>query len=572
MNAGVSRWEAVSDGTGRYAGRALQVVPLGGLLRLRCVWRTSRWGVVERWYVPPPMPLSARALAAPLFVVLALVLSACGGSGGDPSADPAAVVPPGTAVYIEARFKLDDDQKELAKKLSGEEDPGAAFKRWFEKEAAEENPGFKFSEDVDPWLGERGAIFVPKVAVGGDSTVGAIMSTKDADEAEKALERTLREGDAGGEKPRVTTRKHRDVEYFVDTSDDDAAGVIEDYAVVGNDAALKAVIDQAAGDADPLADTSEYKKARDSVGGDGAAFVYVRLSQLFSALGPQGAAARQAFGGLGETFAVGLDGDESKIELDSAALGAEGAAAGAGPGEVLPTLPSSAWLAAGVADLGERLQETIDQFTQLGALGGQDPEKLLDQIEAQLGIDPRRDVAAWMGDVGLFVFGDKPQEAGGGLVAQAKDADAARRALPRLARFAATFAGARVRELSRGGVDTGVTLTSPQLPIPIHMALTDDDRFILAVTDGALAQTLRETDPLGESQPFKDAGASLGEGFQQQMFMNFAPIAELLEASGSASDPEAAKLQEALAKLSTAAAGAKREGDVARGRLVVGVK
>jgi Protein of unknown function (DUF3352) len=519
------------------------------------------------------MPLSSRllrSLPAPFLVASAFALAACGGSGGDPAADPAAIVPPGTVVYMEANLKPGDEVKELAKKLSGEEDPGGAFKRWFEEQAAEDNPDFKFADDVDPWLGERAALFVPRVSA-GDNAVGAIFATKDADEAEKAIERTLREGDEG-ERPRVTKRTHRDVEYFVDTSDDDAGGIVDDYAVVGNELALKAVIEQASGDADPLSDTSEYKKARDSISADGVGFVYVRISQLFSGLGPRGAVARQGFQGLGETLAIGLDGEESKIEAEWAALAVSGEGGPRGPGEVLASLPSSAWLAAGAADVGAEIEQRIEQLTSLGGLTGQDPEQLLEQIEARLGIDLRRDLTSWLGDVGFFVFGDKPAELGGGMVAQSTDPDATRRAMPRIVRFLRGVARVSARPLSRGGVDTGVTLRAPGLPLPIHMALSDDDRFIVAVTDGALAQALQETDPLGESQAFKDAGGSLGEGLQPQVFMNFEPLAALVEASGVASSPGLAKLQQALEKLTTLAAGAKREGDVTRGRLVVRVK
>src|SRR3712207_7418858 len=41
--------------------------------------------------------------------ISALALSACGGSGGDPAADPAAIVPPGSAVYIEANLKRSEE-------------------------------------------------------------------------------------------------------------------------------------------------------------------------------------------------------------------------------------------------------------------------------------------------------------------------------------------------------------------------------------------------------------------------------------------------------------------------------
>ncbi|HEX8207160.1 MAG TPA: DUF3352 domain-containing protein [Solirubrobacteraceae bacterium] len=512
-----------------------------------------------------------RRFCAPLLAASALVFAACGGSGGDPSADPSAVVPAGSPFYVEVNLKPGDDVKELAKKLSGEEDPGKAFKSWFEKEVADENPGFKFSEDVDPWLGEKVGVFAPRVSAGGDNAVGAIFSTKDADKAEEKLEEIIKQGE-GGEKPRVTTRKHEDTEYFVDTTDGDAAAIVDDYAVAGNEAAIKSVIDQASGDADALSDTSEYKKARDSVEADGLGFVYVRLSQLFSGLGPQGAALRQGLGGLGETLAVGFDADESKMQAETASLGVKGEATTTDPGKVLAELPASSWLALGVADVGGQIEKAIAQFSQLGALGGTDPEKLLDQIEQQLGLDPRRDLASWMGDVGIFVFGDTLAEAGGGLIATTKDAGAARRAIPRIARFLRQVANLRVQPLNRGGVDVGVTLRDPGVPVPIHMALTDDERFIVAVTDPGLAQALQDTDPLGESQAFKDAAGTLGDGIKPQAFLNFAQLATFAEGVGAGAQPAGQKFVNALKKLTTMAAGSKREGDILRGKFVVGVK
>ncbi len=520
------------------------------------------------------MSLSARLLrsAAGLLAAAAVtVLAACGGSGGDPSADPAALVPARAPVYVEANLKPGDDVEELAQKLSGEEDPGGAIKRAIEKEARENDKSFKYADDIEPWLGDRAAFFLVGLRTGGDSPVGLVMPTEDADKAKEFLERSLRRAGEDGEKPQVVERTHRDTKYLVDTSDDEGVAIIDDYAVFGSDAALKGAIDAREGES--LSESSEYDKARKSVEEDKVGFVYVRLSQLFSGLGPQGAAARQALSGLGETFAAGLDGDANAIKVDSTSLGVDGEAVGpGGPGKVFSQLPASSWAAAGVADFGGQLQRAIEQFTQLGALGGQDPEQLLDQLEAQLGIDPRRDLAAWMGDVGFFVFGDKPAELGGGLVATTKDAAATRRSIPRLATFLERVANVRSRPLNRGGVDTGVTLTAPQLPLPIHMALTDDDRFIVAVTDPALEQTLRTTDPLGENQAFKDAAGALGGGLEPTFFVDFEPIRSLVDATGAGDDKNVAQIRKGLDKLTTLVAGTKREGETARGRLVVGVR
>ena len=519
------------------------------------------------------MPLSPRLLrpaaAALAAAATVSVLAACGGgSGGDPAADPAAVVPAGAAVYFETNLKPGEDVEELAKKLSGEDDPGGAIKRAIEKEARETDKDFKFSEDVDPWLGERLGVFVPRVQA-GDSPAAIIAPTEDADKAKEFLEAELRSPGEDGEKPQVVERTHRDTKYLVDTTDDEGVAIVDDYAVFGSDAAIKGALDASEGES--LAESSEYEKARDAVESDQVGFVYLRLSQIFSSLGPQGAAARQVFKGFGDTIAVGLNGDPSTITVESAALGVSEGGGPAGPGEVLPQLPANAWVAAGVADVGARITQAIEQFSQLGALGGQDPEQLLDQLEAQLGIDPRRDLAAWMGDVGFFAFGDTPAEIGGGMVATVKDAGAARKALPRITRFLRQVADVRTQPLSQGGVDSGVTLSSPQLPLPVHLALTDDDRFVVAVTDAALEEALDASEPLGESAAFKEAAGKL-EGLEPSLFLDFAPLVELLDATGQGSDPTVARLRKGLERLTTLIAGAKLEGDASRGRVIVGVK
>jgi hypothetical protein len=509
----------------------------------------------------------AAALAAAASIP---VLSACGGSGADPAADPAAIVPARTAIYVEANFKPGDDVTELARKLSGEQDPGQALRRLIEREAREDDPDFRYSEDVEPWIGERAAVFVPRITTGEENPAGAVLPTKDADKAEEALENDLREGEEGQDRPQVTERTHRDTKYLFDTANDQGFAILDDYAVIGSDAALKAAID--ARDGEALAESSEYRSARDAVEEDRVGFMYVRLSQVFSGLGPQGAALREALSGLGETIAVGLDGDASSIKLESASLGVSGEAGPTGAGEVLTELPASAWFAFGTSDLGGRIEDAIERFTSIGGLGGQDPRQLLDQLEAQLGIDPRRDLASWLGDVGVFAFGDTPNEFGAGLVATTKDAAAARRSIPRIVQFLARVGRLSARPLDRSGVDTGFTLRGAQLPLPLHVVLTDDDRFLVALTDAALAQSLQDTDALGESSAFRDAARRLGEGIEPTVFLNFAPLGGFLDAAGATRNPDAARVRRALDRLTTLAAGSRRDGETLRGRLVVGVK
>lgn len=521
------------------------------------------------------MPLSSRLLrpAAALCAAAVLPLAAgCGDSGGDAGGDPASIAPARAPIYAEATLKLSDDLKELAKKLTGEDDPGGEIKRLIEEQARKTMKDFDYSEDIEPWLGERAALFIPSITAGGDEPpVGLILATKDVDKAREWLEAELRRGDEGEAKPQVVERTHKGTKYLVDTTDNEGLVFIDDFAVFGDDSALKLAID--ARDGESLAENDEYGKARDAVEEDGTGFAYVRVSQIFSALGPQGDAFRDLFAGYGETFALGLDGDADSIDLESAALGVSGDSPYPGPGEIITQLPASTWGAYGTADFGKQVERFIEQFAGAAAQGiGQSPEELFGQLERELGFDVREELR-WIGDIGIFVFGDKLPELGGGLVAETTDAAATRRTVPRLRRLIEQSGEATVEDLDRGGVVEGFTVRSPELPVPIHFALSEDDRFIVAVTDGALAQTLKPTDKLGDSQAWKDATERLGDGMQTSFFVNFEPIPGLIEASGAGEDePEFDRFLNGLKQLTTLAAGGKRDGDVQRGRLVIGVK
>ena len=520
------------------------------------------------------MPLTTRLLrplVAPAAALSLALAAGCGGdSGGDPGADPAAIVPARAPVYAEGNLKPGDDIKELAKKLSGEEDPGGAIKRELEKSAREDDPDFRFSEDVEPWLGDRIGVFATELT-GDDPPLGIVAPTKDSDKARETLERELRAQDKDEPKPQVVERTHRDTKYLVDTAQDEGVAIIDDYAVFGADAAIKAAIDAREGEA--LAENADYDKAREAIEEDDVGFAYIRVEQLLSGLGPQGAVVSQALQGLGDTVAIGLDGDESNIIAESAALGVtapEGSNAGAG--EVLTELPDSAWAALGVSDLGGKIEQGLKQLSQLGGLSGQDPEAILKQLEDQLGINPRRDLADWIGDVGIFATGDSLDTISIGLVGQTKDADATRRSIAKIATLVERAASATSKPLKRAGVDTGVTLTGGEVDQPVHIALTDDERFIVVFNDDGLDAVLESEGKLGDSDAWKDATSRLGDGFEPAVFLDFAPIAALAKSAGASEEPDAARVIQVIEKLTTLSGGAKNEGDTQRGRVVVGVK
>src|SRR5688572_15375985 len=91
-------------------------------------------------------------------LAVAAIAAGCGGSGGDPDADPASIVPARAPVYLEATIDPEgetaDEIKALSQKLAGTDKPGAELIRLFEREVNEDGGSFKWSEDIEPWIGD----------------------------------------------------------------------------------------------------------------------------------------------------------------------------------------------------------------------------------------------------------------------------------------------------------------------------------------------------------------------------------------------------------------------------------
>lgn len=522
---------------------------------------------------PRSVPLLAAAGAAALAV-------GCGGSSsGAADADPAAVVPANAPLYVEAAVKPDgetsDEIKALSKKLAGIDDPGAELKREFEKSVNEDGgPQFSWKDDIDPWVGDRVGFFLSSFNPSeGDGEGALVAATSDADKAKETLEKALAEKDEGDPAPKIAERKQGDVTYKVDTTDDTAVAIVDDYAVVGTEGGVKAAIDASAGEG--LEEADAFAKARDQVEEEAVGFAFVRFEQLLAAAGPQAAALKPFLGQLGESMVVALDTEDDAIQVETAQLGvkANGAGTTGDPGTVLPTLPGDAWAAVGVKDVGAQIEQSLQQMGQLGAFGGFDLDEVLSQVEKAFDIDVQRDLIAWMGDAGIFAQGTDLSNIGGALVVQSKDAAATKAVLPKLQKFiaAATQGQARVRELDAPGVDAGFTVRSEQVPLPIHVAAAGD-KFVVALTDQALEAALKPSGKLADSAAYKDAASKLDDGIKPAAFVNVAPVASLIEGLGAGSDPDVAKVLEVLKKLSTITAGSQKEGDIVRGRAVVGVK
>ena len=510
------------------------------------------------------LPLAVLALAA-----------GCGGSGGDPDADPSAMVPARAPLYLEASITSDDDFEAVAKKLSGSENPNAEIKKLFDQALKEEN--LQWDRDFKPWVGDRLGFFVTALNPEGEDAEAALVApTEDADKAEEFLAKQLRARSGDEAPPKISERTYKDTKYEVNTVDNSATAIIDDYAIVGTEQALKGAIDAKEGEG--LADADAFKKARDQVEEDAFGFGYVRLSTLFSSLGQQGAVLRQALGQAGDTVAFSLDADEDEISVETATLGVKGEAGPSGPGSVMETLPDGSWLAAGTVDIGAVFEKQLEQVRQLGGFGGVDVDQALEQFRSQTGVDLREDVLGWMGDAGVFVAGTTLSDINGAIVVESKDAAKSEAFVGDLQRLVRRFGQGQVsvRELqapSGVDIDRGVELRAPGVPLPISIAAAGE-RFVIAVGNGALEAAVSGSGKLADNAVYKDAAGKLEDGVKPQLFLDFEPVRGLLNDTGALQQagPEGQRAGKALEQLTAIVAGGKREGDIQRGQLVVGVK
>ena len=507
------------------------------------------------------LPLAALAIAA-----------GCGGSGGAADADPAAMAPARAPLYVEASLKTDDDFEAVAKQLSGSENPDAEIKRLFDRAVRDQN--LNWDRDFKPWVGDRLGFFVTSFNPEGEDAEAAVVApTEDADKAEEFLSKQLRERSGDEAPPKVSERTYKDVKYEVNTVDSTASTVIDDYALIGTEEAVKGAIDAKEGES--LSEADAFKKSRDQVEDDGVAFAYVRLSTLFSSLGQQAAALKPLLGQTGDTVAMSLDAGEKEISVETATLGIKGEAGPSGPGAVMETLPDSSWLAVGSADIGAAFEKQLEQLAQLGGFGGVDVNQALEQFRSQTGIDLREDVLSWMGDAGLFVTGTGLADVGGALVVQSKDAAKSEAFVGDLERVIERFGQGQVsaRKLSGSGIDRGLELKAPGLPLPISVAAAGE-KFVIAVGNGALEAATGSSAPLKDSQAYKDAAGKLGDDIKPQFFVDLEPVRGLLADSGALQQagPEGERFGRALEQLTTMVAGGKREEDIQRGEFVVGLK
>jgi len=500
-----------------------------------------------------------RKLLATVAVLTVPVLAASGCGNSDEAASGASeLVPAGAVIYGEANLKPEGDQKKaidsILAKFPGRGQAGERLKDLIEKGLRESDAGISFKKDIEPWLGDEAAFFVSDFGTSGQGTAAGIVATDDEDAALEALEKS-----ADG---KITRKSYKDVDYLTDEGEaTDAAAVFDGFLVLGTEPGVRAVID-ASKDGPKLSDDDGYKQSLENAADDRLGLLYVDMPQIMKKAEQTGAGAlpdalKQSFN---EPIVATVDADSDGVALESTISEEVARSFGVlGHGtDLLGELPADSWAALAQDDFGKLLDSYIDAFA--GVAGGRDA--IQQQLRAATGLDLQKDVLDWMGDFGIFVRGKTVSELNGALVVETQDEAASARfiaALQRLAKGQADNPGDTVGPLRAPGGGKGFTLSSQDIPKPIHV-FQRNGRVVFAYGDDAAKDGAEARDKLGDSPDFSAARDSLGD-YDVSFYLLMQPILDLIDSTEAANDADWQKAKPYLEPLSALVAGTSGNGD-----------
>ena len=236
-------------------------------------------------------------LGALLAVLLgAVVISACG-------EDDAAVgsareaAPAGAVLYAEATIRPEGEQREQLDSVLerfGGVDPGELIVGQLDAAAADDGADFSYSEDIEPWLGERASVFFldfeggypgeisPEDATDDDENLALMVESTDDEAAQAAVDKAL-EAEGGG-----TEESSGDHDYLL-TEDGTAVAVEDGLVMFGSVTSLEAAFETLDGGA-ALVDDEGFTSQLDTDA----------LDESFASLWVDVAAAIESEGGVDE--------------------------------------------------------------------------------------------------------------------------------------------------------------------------------------------------------------------------------------------------------------------------------
>jgi hypothetical protein len=517
-----------------------------------------------------PALVKARPVLLIVAASAALAVAGCGGSGAS-SADPATLAPPKSPVFIEAAVRpegeLRSNLESLAKSIGGIDDLGGLIVSEIESSADSSGEELDYEKEVEPWLGERGGLFLQEYDGDEFEGYGAAIQTTDPAATRDFVDKRSQ---AGGEA--AEQGSYEGVDYEVQSDDGTTIGVVGDFLVFAEDTRIfKEMVDASNGES--LADENTYTSTVDAAPEGSFADVFVDVGRLIDQSGgtidPE---ARQFLDSAGidpgaATAVASLLPGSDRVEVDFAGnLGGENPPSG-DASKLLGSLPADSFAAFASADFGDRFEEAIDQIDANGISGEVPPHKFKSGLR-EAGIDLEK-VAASVGDLGVFATGGSESSLGGAAVLAMKDAKEA------------TNTVANVGLLLRATGTPGITAISGKASgFSIHAALGSKPLVIaaqgerIAIAYGLpaarTALATESADTLAEDPTYREAVSVLG-GTPISGFVDGPAALKLATALVPPGEDGFREARRYLTKIDYLAIGSGSSGELATAKLIAGI-
>ncbi len=521
-----------------------------------------------------PKPISSALLA--ICVAMSPVVAGCGGD--DEPSSVASLVPPDAPFFVEATIRPEGDRAEaiveLSSKIGGVDDLDRYIVEFIDSGLALQGGDLTFAEDIEPWLGEQGAIFVrslePSAFAGGMADAAYIVEVTDTEAAASFVD-ALPENAEGVE---LEERTYDGTDYLADG--ESVVGLVGDFMVAGTEDSFKSAVDASTGEA--LADDDEFSDSVGDLDDSAIAEMWLDLGIVLDAAGEgsgvDGAqidAARAALGPLlEEPVAMSLAATTDTVTLDTSAAGGAGLN---GDTELLEGLPAQAWFAVAAADAGETIQETLSGLGSLGAQLGDptlDPEAITGQIEAATGLDVEDDVLSWIGDVAFYVAGTSEAEFEAGAIVESTD-DAAAADAVSAGRVAFEQAAGREAGPPRlENAEEGFSAISP-LGQGLEVALREGQLVAALGGPSPAEDTVEPDESLGDSDSFEAAADALGGEYAASLFLGLQDALVVAEKGDDDGSPDYDAIRPYTEALDYMIFGTATDDDRELSRIVVGV-
>jgi hypothetical protein len=541
---------------------------------------------------------SAFALA---LLIAGTALTGCGSSGS--SGDPASITPVAplyASVAIKPSGGANGDASSAAKKLTHLAEPyGSLAQTLLSKEGSH----LEFKRDIGPWVGESASVFITSLNTsklpqsassiqalleGGLSSIGSSLgvSTFGSNGAQGAI--VLETSDVGKARSFLSKRaseqqahatSYRGVSYQL-SPNGAAEGIVKDFAVIGSESGLKSVIDTSLGGA---AITTAPGYAKPPAGAIASA--YIQPEALAQAVHGSSNATGQGVSLLGQLFSgsqsaslsvtptansISLQGEVHSASGSTPLFGQEGAKA-------LGELPGSAWLAAGVGNVGANLPRafsllhsvaSVATSTVFASFGGPSIEKLFTALSSP-SAKLQQSFGSWAGSGAMFVSGTGLFNLETALVINSNNPAGSRAAVGKLANLM-RGAGAVVAGTSIPGTDAAVSVKLQGFPAVIFIA-DGQGKFVLGIGQTSVQSALSPSRTLSTSPSYSSATATLGGGIEPSLIVEFPTLLGFLEGVGLTQSPGISNLVPYMKSLGTLTAGSTSQSGIQHFRLVLGL-